>query len=253
VHGTVTNNSAKTPRALLAGLIILSAGALGYVAYQLQAFGRDAAPRVSSDPPNPVPAPAAAESAGSPAEDGTNRKSVPDTLPDITLANLDGKPTRLASFGGRPLMINFWATWCAPCRREIPLLNKIRAQRKAQNAEIVGIAVDFTDDVLQYVKTTPISYPLLMGEEDGLAAAESFGMGMAFPFSVFVDSENRILTIKVGELHEDEANFAFDRLRDIDNGVLTREAAQAAVADAFREMAAARAHDAHSAEETVPK
>ena len=73
-----------------------------------------------------------------------------------------------------------------------------------------------------------------MGEEDGLAAAEAFGMGMAFPFSVFVDSQNRILTVKIGELHEDEANFAFDRLRDIDNGVLTREAAQAAVADAFR-------------------
>ena len=68
----------------------------------------------------------------------------------------------------------------------------------------------------------PLNYPLLIGEEDGLAAAEAFGMGMAFPFSVFVDSQNRILTIKIGELHEDEANFAFDRLRDIDNGVLTR-------------------------------
>jgi len=67
-------------------------------------------------------------------------------------------------------------------------------------------------------------------------------MGMAFPFSVFVDSQNRILTVKVGELHEDEANFAFDRLRDIDNGVLTREGAQAAVAEAFREMAAERSH-----------
>jgi hypothetical protein len=58
---------------------------------------------------------------------------------------------------------------------------------------------------------------------------------------VFVDSKNRILTVKVGELHEDEANFAFDRLRDIDNGVLTREAAQQAIAEAFRAMAATRA------------
>jgi thiol-disulfide isomerase/thioredoxin len=250
VHGTVTNTSAKTPRALLAGLLIFSAGALGYVAYQWQAFGHDAAPRVS---PEPAPAPAPDGSAAAPAAEVATRKSVPETLPDVTLANLDGKPTRLASFSGRPLMINFWATWCAPCRREIPLLNKIRAQRKAQNAEIVGIAVDFKEDVLQYVRTTPISYPLLMGEEDGLAAAEAFGMGMAFPFSVFADSQGRILTIKVGELHEDEANFAFDRLRDIDNGVLTREAAQAAVADAFREMAAARAHDEHSAERPVSK
>jgi thiol-disulfide isomerase/thioredoxin len=138
-------------------------------------------------------------------------------------------------------MVNFWATWCAPCRREIPLLNKIRRERKAQNAEIVGIAVDFRDDVLKFAATTPLNYPLLIGEEDGLAAAEAFGMGMAFPFSVFVDSQNRILTIKVGELHEDEANFAFDRVRDIDNGILTRAAAQAAVGDAFREMAAERA------------
>jgi hypothetical protein len=57
---------------------------------------------------------------------------------------------------------------------------------------------------------------------------------------VFVDSQKRILTIKIGELHEDEANFAFDRLKDIDNGVLTREAAQAEVADAFRAMAVER-------------
>ena len=54
-------------------------------------------------------------------------------------------------------------------------------------------------------------------------------------------SKNRILTVKIGELHEDEANFAFDRLQDIANGVMTREAAQAAVADAFRQMAADRA------------
>ena len=169
------------------------------------------------------------------------QKKVPDTLPDITLADRDGKPTQLASFGGRPLMVNFWATWCAPCRREIPLLNKISVERKSQNDVIVGIAVDFREDVLKYVQETPLQYPLLIGEEDGLAAAEAFGMGMAFPFSVFVDSQNRIMTVKIGELHEDEANFAFDRLRDIDEGKLTREAGQKLVADAFREMATKRA------------
>jgi hypothetical protein len=105
----------------------------------------------------------------------------------------------------------------------------------------VGIAVDFREDVLKYVQQTPLEYPLLIGEEDGLAAAEAFGMGMAFPFSVFVDSRNRILTVKIGELHEDEANFAFDRLKDIDNGVLTRKQAQSQVAEAFRQMAADRA------------
>ena len=149
-------------------------------------------------------------------------------------------------------MVNFWATWCAPCRREIPLLNKIRAERRRQNAEIVGIAVDFRDDVLKFAAKTPLNYPLLIGEEDGLAAAEAFGMGMAFPFSVFVDSQNRILTVKIGELHEDEANFAFDRLRDIDNGVITRAEAQAMVADAFRQMATDRAKEESAASANTP-
>ena len=244
----MTNTPAKTPRALLAALIIFSAGVLGFIAYQMNEFGRVGIAGVTANatPPARSDTPAAPAPDEQPVDAEDKKKAVPDSLPDITLANLEGKPTKLASFAGRPLMVNFWATWCAPCRREIPLLNKIRMQRKSQNAEIVGIAVDFRDDVLQYVKTTPISYPLLMGEEDGLAAAEAFGMGMAFPFSVFVDSQNRILTIKVGELHEDEANFAFDRLLDIDHDVLTREAAQAAVADAFREMAAKRANAEHA-------
>ena len=232
------SSGSSTPRLLGAALIIIAAGAAGFFVYRAKQPDSGSLTRVT-EPTAPVAAPAAPESATS----TPKPKSVPDTLPDITLADRDGKPTKLASFGGRPLMVNFWATWCAPCRREIPLLNKIRMQRKAQNAEIVGVAVDFRDDVLKFVAKTPLNYPLLIGEEDGLAAAEAFGMGMAFPFSVFVDSQNRILTVKVGELHEDEANFAFDRLRDIDNGILTRKAAQDAVAEAFREMASERAHD----------
>lgn len=226
-------------RALLAGFIVFAAGALGYVAYRVNELNTA---DISGNAVKKEPQAPAAESAAAPAEEANLAgKSIPDQLPDITLANIDGKPTKLSSFGGRPLMVNFWATWCAPCRREIPLLNKIHTERRAQNVEIVGIAVDFRDKVIAFTKETHLAYPLLIGEEDGLAAAEAFGMGMAFPFSVFVDSQNRILTIKIGELHEDEANFAFDRLVDIDRGTLTREAAQKAVANAFREMAAERA------------
>ena len=237
------SSGSSTPRLLGAALIIIAAGAAGFFAYRAKQPDSASLTQVPA-PAAPVAAPSAESATGSP-----KQKSVPDTLPDITLADRDGKPTKLASFGGRPLMVNFWATWCAPCRREIPLLNKIRVQRKSQNAEIVGVAVDFREDVLKFVAKTPLNYPLLIGEEDGLAAAEAFGMGMAFPFSVFVDSQNRILTVKVGELHEDEANFAFDRLRDIDDGVLTRKAAQDAVADAFREMATERSRN-EPAEET---
>jgi thiol-disulfide isomerase/thioredoxin len=235
----VKSSGSSSLRLAGAALVVVAAGIGGYYFYM---SSRDSGASVLTPATSGTPAPAA------PAADATTKKTVPDTLPDITLADRDGKPTKLASFGGRPLMVNFWATWCAPCRREIPLLNKIRMERQAQNAEIVGIAVDFREDVLKFVAKVPLAYPLLIGEEDGLAAAEAFGMGMAFPFSVFVDSQNRILTVKIGELHEDEANFAFDRLRDIDNGVVTRQEAQTMVADAFREMAAERSRHEPAAE-----
>jgi thiol-disulfide isomerase/thioredoxin len=225
------------PRLIIAAVIVAAAGVGGYLGYQH--FASPSPETASLKPAEQAPA----TDASTPAVSGPWPKTspIPDALPDVTLADREGKPTKLTSFGGRPLMVNFWATWCAPCRREIPLLNKIRKERQAQNGEIVGIAVDFKEDVLKFTQQVRIDYPLLIGEDDGLAAAEAFGMGMAFPFSVFVDSQNRVLTIKIGELHEDEANFAFDRLQDIDAGKLTREAAQAQVAAAFKEMAAARA------------
>ncbi len=245
------NEPLRLPRFLIAGAIVIAAGAAGFLFY------RAAEPRTAALSPSDTAvaapqadpaAPAAAEAEG--ASTHPERK-VPELLPDITLANLSGTPTQLKSFAGRPLMVNFWATWCAPCRREIPLLNRLHAQRKQQNVEIVGIAIDFKEDVDKFVKKVPFQYPLLVGEEDGLAAAEAFGMGMMLPFSIFVDSENRILTVKVGELHEDEANFAFDRLLDIDNGALTREQAQWRVAEAFQAMATARAQEAAKAPDSA--
>jgi thiol-disulfide isomerase/thioredoxin len=227
------------PVLVVGGLLIaVAGGTVGYLAYQTRAPHPVLAPLAATSP-DPV---ATAQKAKEQKATATAKeKTIPDLLPEVALADRTGKMTQLSSFANRPLMVNFWATWCAPCRREIPLLNRLHAERKAQNVQIVGIAVDFRDDVLKFVEKTPLSYPLLIGEEDGLAAVDAFGMGMGFPFSVFVDSQNRILTVRVGELHEDEANFAFDRLLDIDSGKLTREAAQAQVADAFREMAAARA------------
>lgn len=223
-------------RNVLTAIVVFVALAVGNVAFFLTKKSREAETLEPATADVRAPADAAPDAG----ETAPERK-IPDTLPDITLANLEGKPTKLATYAGRPLMVNFWATWCAPCRREIPLLNQLRAERQAQNAEIVGIAVDFKDDIQQFIQKVPVNYPLLIGEEDGLEAAEAFGLGMAFPFSVFVDHQNRILTVKLGELHEDEANFAFDRLQDIAQGRLSREEAQAQVADAFKRFAANRA------------
>jgi len=140
------------------------------------------------------------------------------------------------------VMVNFWATWCGPCRREIPLLNELRSDYKSMKLEIIGIAVDFRDDVLQYVKENPISYPLLIGEEDGLAAVQAMGMAEpAFPFTVFADSQQRILMLKTGELHRDDAELILDRLGKVDAGTLALADARQQISEGLKELATRRA------------
>lgn len=168
---------------------------------------------------------------------------IPATLPTFSLADAEGRQRTLQDWAGRPLMVNYWATWCGPCRREIPLLNELRAAGKPKNLEIIGVAVDFRDDVLAYASETPISYPLLIGEEDGLKAVEAMGMQPAFPFTVFADSQQRIVTVKVGELHRDEAEVILDKLAAIDAGTLPLDQAKGEIDAALKALAARRAID----------
>ncbi len=78
---------------------------------------------------------------------------VPARLPDFSLNDLSGKPTSITSWSGKSLMINFWATWCAPCRREIPLLKTLAADWAGRDLTVVGIAVDHADKVRQFAET----------------------------------------------------------------------------------------------------
>ncbi len=199
---------------------------------------------------------AASADPASGAEDGLAEEAekpplvIPATLPTFSLADREGRQRTLQDWAGQPLMVNYWATWCAPCRREIPLLNELRAEGKAQNLEIIGIAVDFRDDVLAYASETPIAYPLLIGEEDGLKAVEAMGMQPAFPFTVFADSQQRIVTVKVGELHRDEAELILAKLAAIDAGTLPLAQARGQIDEALKELAARRATDEAAAEAT---
>ena len=166
---------------------------------------------------------------------------IPERVPAVTLTGLDGKRHALADFRAKTLIINFWATWCAPCRREIPLLQTLRQQRRAEGVEVVGIAVDFMDNVKQYVQNIKLDYPLLVGEEDGLAAAESFGMDLVLPFTIFADAQRRIVTVKVGELHADEAAVILDTVREINANTLDLAVAKPKLAAKIRDLANLRA------------
>jgi thiol-disulfide isomerase/thioredoxin len=227
-------------RTLLAVLVALSGVLAGFLAY------RSARPpaALTADAPK-APGRAAAGSAdAADADTGVPTRPIPDTVPALTLPNLAGQQQSLRDFLGHPLIINFWATWCAPCRREMPLLQQLRHLYHGEGLEIVGIAVDFRTAVADFVRRQPVDYPLLIGEDAGLAAAEQFGMQTVLPFSVFADAGGRIVAVKVGELHRDEAVYILGAMRDLAAGRMTLPEAHAGIAQRLRELAIERAKSA---------
>jgi thiol-disulfide isomerase/thioredoxin len=205
--------------------LIIALGVLGGVLGYL--FGRGTVPEPETATPQ--------------TSDARPARVVPDVLPDFSLATLEGPPRTLSSFDYPSLIVNFWATWCAPCRREIPLLRELRTTRGDRGVEVVGIAVDFREDVERYAAEIGLDYPLLIGEEDGLAAADAFGVDPVFPFTIFADAERRIVALKIGELHADEAAFILDHIEKINAGSLPVELAREQIRAELRRLDAARA------------
>src|SRR5262245_54992275 len=78
---------------------------------------------------------------------------IPDRRPEVTLADRDGKLRSLSEWNGKPQVINFWATWCGPCRREIPMLNALAKDGAWPETALVGIAIDFREDVLKFLRS----------------------------------------------------------------------------------------------------
>jgi thiol-disulfide isomerase/thioredoxin len=165
-------------------------------------------------------------------------------LPNLALADLAGVTHRLADWTGHPIIVNFWATWCEPCRREIPLLIRLHHERSGAGLAVVGIAVDFRAAVATYARNAGIDYPVLIGEEAGLDAVHAFGMELVFPFTVFADRQGRVVAVKLGELHENEADFILDRVQDIDSGTLSLAAARQQIEARLKDFAVERAKHA---------
>lgn len=217
---------------LLTVLVLAASAAGGFLLYRFALAPPRATLYPSASPRMPVP--------GSAQDGQLPRRAIPEMLPDLSLPAVDGTPHRLTDWKGRPLVVNFWATWCEPCRREIPLLRSLRHERAAQGLEVLGIAVDMRDAVREYAAHSGIDYPVLIGEEGGLAAVDAFGMDTVLPFSVFVDRAGQVVTLKVGELHRDEAVLILDRLADVDAGRLTLRAAREAISSGIERLNIAR-------------
>ena len=222
-------------------LMLLASAAVGFIAYRLLPHPRYLHAVIAT--PTQSAAGTASDIGVQTGEPPVAPPKLPVELPEIRLPGLDGAVHRLADFKGRPLVVNFWATWCEPCRREIPLLKALRREHAADRLEIVGIAVDYPADVRKYAQTQGIDYPLLIGDQGGLAAASAFGMDTVLPFSVFADRQGRIVTLKVGELHRDEAELILDRVREVDAGQLTLPVAREQISEGVRRLRTAHAAD----------
>lgn len=152
------------------------------------------------------------------------------TLPSFQLADRDGQMRSLADWSGKAVIVNFWATWCAPCRREIPLLQQLQRDHGAEGFQVIGIAVDFRDKVLAYADEMGIDYPLLIGEQEALDAAATFGVAtVGLPFTVFSDRQGRIVTAHLGELTAAEAALILDAVRRVDAGETSPAGARTAL------------------------
>jgi peroxiredoxin len=222
--------AARAPGWALAALLLMLCAAGGFLLHRLT-VGHARATLYAAPAAAVVPQPPGAPQPTRP---------IPEQLPDIALPGLDGAMHHLTDWKGRALVINFWATWCEPCRREVPLLKSLRRERSAQRLEVIGVAVDAPAAVRTYAARNGMNYPLLIGEQGGLEAAQAFGMDTVLPFSVFADRAGEIVALKIGELHRDEAVYILDRVQDVDAGRLGLEAAQKDIAEAVDRMGAAR-------------
>lgn len=146
--------------------------------------------------------------------------------PVFTMNDMDGNPREFAEWQGRHRLLNFWATWCAPCRREIPLLKEFQDEQGDDGILVMGIAVDFPEDVARYAAEAEFNYPILVGQEDAMALAESSGVEfIAMPFTMIVARDGRFLSAYLGELHREQLDTINDVLARLDNGDIDSDAA----------------------------
>lgn len=120
------------------------------------------------------------------------------------IADLAGGTRSLAQWRGRVLVINYWATWCAPCREEIPVFVKMQERHAGRGLQFVGIAIDQPEKVAEFAREFRINYPLLMGGADTLELMRQAGnRAGVLPYTLVIDREGKLASRQPGGIKED--------------------------------------------------
>jgi thiol-disulfide isomerase/thioredoxin len=123
----------------------------------------------------------------------------------------EGGELAMADYRGRPLLVNFWATWCPPCIEELPMMEAFWREHGAKGLQIVALAIDQPSSVRRFLERQPLSFPIGLAGMEGSQLAKSLGNAAGgLPYSVFFGKDGRIYKQKLGQLHPED----LDRWRD---------------------------------------
>ncbi len=198
----------KNIAAAIALIVLLIAG---ITTYQFQSQSQE-----ENLPPQPITESVAAASI--------------DTNIDFALPDMDGTVRQLSDWNGKGRLVNFWATWCAPCRREIPLLKKTQEEHGSDGIQVIGIAVDFPEQVVAYAEEAQFNYPILVGQEDAMAAAEASGIDfIGMPFTMVIAPDGELIKTHIGEIVEVHIESIVAVFQDLKSGKIDIEGARAAL------------------------
>lgn len=127
-------------------------------------------------------------------------------LPSFSLPDIDGQMHSQGDWTGKILFINFWATWCPPCLREIPAFIALQEQYGKQGVQFLGVAIDERDEVADFMDSIGINYTVLVGAEDAIALGVQLGNTLGvLPFTAVVDRTGRVVATQQGELPPERA------------------------------------------------
>ncbi|MGE5153662.1 MAG: TlpA family protein disulfide reductase [Bdellovibrio bacteriovorus] len=141
------------------------------------------------------------------------------TLPDFSLPDLNGQEVASRTWAGQVLVINYWASWCPPCLREMPMLIRAQEALAGHGVRFVGIAIDRAEDARAFVSQYPVNYPVLVGNPDAVELSRRLGNRLqGLPFTVIFDRRGRRVFSRTGELGAEELWAQLEGLLGISPG-----------------------------------
>ena len=137
--------------------------------------------------------------------EGAGAAEVVNAFWNLSFDTPDGKSLAMSSFRGKPLLVNFWATWCPPCVEELPLLDYFYQENKDKSWQVLGLAVDQPSAVRTWLQTRPLNFPVAMAGLGGTELSKSLGnLAGGLPFSVVFGAGGDLLHRKIGKVQPED-------------------------------------------------